>query len=216
MTSLIYQCFTWTAVESIYILWLNVDKTLTHPSLCSTSAISISGCSMCFNWPGKDILTCFGLDLREHERTAGLLSRFFLIMAGAGAQLWYTSNVNKLMVKNGAHWLTVEHIKSTWDPDAAGEHQKTALLCSQRDDSDYIAHYKAERNRLMEKMTEWIVGKSFVQQERVVLHPCVKNCQSDVIVYSLSKSHTAEHSQKKGTEAVTGAVPFQKVHFCPF
>jgi len=160
MTSLIYQCFTWTAVESIYILWLNVDKTLTHPSLCSTSAISISGCSMCFNWPGKDILTCFGLDLREHERTAGLLSRFFLIMAGAGAQLWYTSNVNKLMVKNGAHWLTVEHIKSTWDPDAAGEHQKTALLCSQRDDSDYIAHYKAERNRLMED--DWMdSGKEF-------------------------------------------------------
>jgi len=24
------------------------------------------------------------------------------------------------------------------------------------------------------------------------------------------------HSQKKGTKAVTGAVPFQKVHFCPF
>lgn len=24
------------------------------------------------------------------------------------------------------------------------------------------------------KMTEWIVGKSFVQQERVVPHPCVK------------------------------------------
>jgi len=24
------------------------------------------------------------------------------------------------------------------------------------------------------------------------------------------------HSQKKGTKAVTGAVPFQKVNFCPF
>jgi len=23
------------------------------------------------------------------------------------------------------------------------------------------------------------------------------------------------HSQKKGTKAVTGAVPFQKVNFCP-
>jgi len=23
-----------------------------------------------------------------------------------------------------------------------------------------------------------------------------------------------DHSQKKGTKAVTGAVPFQKVHFC--
>jgi len=29
---------------------------------------------------------------------------------------------------------------------------------------------------------------------------------------SLSQSH----SQKKGTKAVTGAVPFQKVNFCPF
>jgi len=24
------------------------------------------------------------------------------------------------------------------------------------------------------------------------------------------------HSQKKGTKAVTGTVPFQKVNFCPF
>jgi len=24
------------------------------------------------------------------------------------------------------------------------------------------------------------------------------------------------HSQKKGTKAVIGVVPFQKVHFCPF
>jgi len=24
------------------------------------------------------------------------------------------------------------------------------------------------------------------------------------------------HSQKKGTKAVTGAVPFQKLNFCPF
>lgn len=45
-------------------------------------------------------------------------------------------------------------------------------------------------------MTEWIVGKSFVQQERVVPYPCVKNCQLDVLGYSLSKAHTAEEILK--------------------
>jgi len=29
-------------------------------------------------------------------------------------------------------------------------------------------------------------------------------------------SRSAMHSQKKGTKAVTGAVPFQKANFCPF
>jgi len=37
-----------------------------------------------------------------------------------------------------------------------------------------------------------------------------------VLGQNVQKEETHIHSQKKGTKAVTGAVPFQKVHFCPF
>jgi len=51
-------------------------------------------------------------------------------------------------------------------------------------------------------------GKT-LQVKKNIIFFCFEICQK-------KRDFQASLSKKKGTKAVTGAVPFQKVHFCPF